>query len=107
MAAVRVPLFRDDVDGARWPANEQMTACNTRSSSSSLPSPYALPRWLSSTFYVSPASWKSQRADLHLHLPRTLRHDSAAVESMAGRASHVSSTDFSGQAAVPVSGTVA
>ena len=39
MAAVRVPLFRDDVDGARWPANEQMTACNTRSSSSSLPSP--------------------------------------------------------------------
>ena len=39
--------------------------------------------------------------------PRTLRHDSAAVESMAGRASHVSSTDFSGQAAVPVSGTVA
>ena len=107
MAAVRVPLFRDDVDGARWPANEQMAACNTRSSSSSSPSPPARPGWLFPTSYVSPAQLTSQRVHLHLHLPRTLRHDSAAVESMAGRAYHATSIDSSGQAAVPVSGTVA
>jgi hypothetical protein len=110
MAAVRVPLSApppDDVDAGAWLANEQMAACNTRSNSSSSPSPPARPGWLFSTSYVSPAQLTSQRADLHLHLPRTLRHDSAAVESMAGRACHVSSTDSSGQAAVPVSGTVA
>ena len=95
------------MDAAACLPNEQMAACNTRSSSSSLPSPPARPRGLSSTFYVSPASWKSERADLHLHLPRTLRHDSAAVESMAARAYPATSIDFSGQAAVPVSGTVA
>ena len=106
MAAVRVPLFRYDVDGARWPANEQMAACNTRSSSSSSPSPPARPSWLISTSYVSPARRTSQLADLHLHLPRTLRHDSAAVQPMAARAYHATRLDSSDQAAVLVPGTV-
>ena len=48
----------------------------------------------------------SQRAHLHLHLPRTMRTDSAAVESLAARAIYVTGTVPSGQAAVPVSGTV-
>jgi len=55
---------------------------------------------------VASAADESTRA-LASAPPSTLRHDSAAVESMAGRACHVSSTDSSGQAAVPVSGTVA
>ena len=41
-----------------------------------------------------------------LHLPRTMRTDSAAVESLAARAIYVTGTVPSGQAAVPVSGTV-
>ena len=36
---------------------------------------------------------------------RTMRTDSAAVESLAGRAIYVTGTVPSGQAAVPVSGT--
>ena len=110
MAAVRVQLSAapaDDVDAGACLANEQMAACNTRSSSSSSPSPPARPHWLILTSYVSPARRTSQLADLHLHLPRTLRHDSAAVQTMAGRAYHATSIDSSGQAAVPVSGTVA
>ena len=109
MAAVRVPLIRppsDDVDAGACFANEQMAACNTRSSSSSSPSPLARLRGSSSTFYVSPARTASQRAHLHLHLPRTMRHDSAAVQSMAGRAYHATSIDSSGRAAVLVSRTV-
>ena len=110
MTAVHVPLIRplsDDVDAGACFANEQMAACNTRSSSSSSPAPPARPSWLISTSYVSPARRTSQLADLHLHLPRTLRHDSAAVQPMAARAYHATSIDSSGQAAVPVSGTVA
>ena len=38
---------------------------------------------------------------------RTMRTDNAAVESLAARAIHVAGTASSGQAAVPVSGTVA
>ena len=109
MAAVRVQLSAppaDDVDAGACLANEQMAACNTRSSSSSSPSPPARPGWLFPTSYVSPAQLTSQRADLHLHLPRTLRHDSAAVESMAARAYHATRLDSSDQAAVLVSGTV-
>ena len=109
MAAVRVPLSApaaDDVDAGACLANEQMAACNTRSSSSSSPSPPARPCWLFSTSYVSPAQLTSQRADLHLHLPRTLRHDSAAVQPMAARAYHATRLDSSDQAAVLVSGTV-
>jgi hypothetical protein len=103
MAAVRVQLSgMTDVDGARSPANhEQMAACNTRSSSSGSPSPPARPSWLISTSSVSPATCTSQRAHLHLHLPRTLRHDSAAVESMAVRAYHATRLDSSDQAALP------
>ena len=48
----------------------------------------------------------SQLADLHLHLPRTLRHDSAAVQPLAGRAYQATRLDSSDQAAVLVSGTV-
>ena len=110
MTAVRVPLIRppsDDVDAGACLANEQMAACNTRSSSSSSPSPPACPSWLISTSYVSPARRTSQRADLHLHLPRTLRHDSAAVQSPAARAYHATRLDSSDQTAVLVSGTVA
>ena len=106
MAAVRVPLFRDDVDGARWPANEQMAVCNTRRSCSSSPAPPACSHQLISTFCVSPASCTSRRAQVHLHLPRTLRHDSAAVQPMAARAYHATRLDSSDQAAVLVSGTV-
>ena len=109
MAAVRVPLSApaaDDVDAGACLANEQMAACNTRSSSSSSPSPPARLHWLISTSYVSPARRTSQLADLHLHLPRTLRHDSAAVQPMAARAYHATRLDSSDQAAVLVSGTV-
>ena len=59
-----------------------------------------------STFCVPAASRPRQRAHLHLCSHRTMRTDSAAVESLAARAIHVAGTASSGQAAVPVSGTV-
>ena len=85
---------------------EHMAAWNTWKSSSSLPALPACPWWLFSTFCVPAASRPRQRAHLHLHLPRTMRTDNAAVESLAARAIYVTGTVPSGQAAVPVSGTV-
>ena len=43
---------------------------------------------------------------LHLHLPRTMRTDNAALESLAVRAYHAVRLDSSDQAAVLASGTV-
>ena len=55
---------------------------------------------------VSSSSCLRPRAHPNLHLPRTLRHDSAAVQMVAGRAYHATRLDSSDQAAVLVSGTV-
>ena len=86
---------------------EQMAACNTWNGSSSLPAPPACPWWLFSTSCAPVASRPRQRAHLHLCSHRTMRTDSAAVESLAARAIYVTGTVPSGQAAVPASGTVA
>ena len=57
------PPGHDDVD-ARCSAVEHMTACNTRSCSSSLPAPPACPWWLFATSSVPAASLPSQRAQV-------------------------------------------
>jgi hypothetical protein len=50
---------------------------------SSLPAPPACLDQLISTFCVSPARCLRHRAHPDLHLPRTLRHDNAAVQMVA------------------------